>query len=517
MLGPSTEAMSTDEALERYREVFERIPVGIYRTTPAGRFLHANPELVTLLGYDSYEELAAVNTKDLYVDRQDRVAWRDTMERDGVITDHDTRKLRRDGTMVWLRDNARCVRDDGGKVLYYEGAVVDVTEAHRMADQLVHSERLASLGVLAAGIAHEINNPLAYVVTNLGFATEELHQCLGAGAQQDLSEALTEVAQALAEAADGAERVRGIVKQLSSFARDKDDSAAFSNMGDVVESAVRMVQNELRHKATLHLDVAALPPVVGNPTKLVQVFVNLLVNAAQAFADQPVEHNEVRIVGRLGDGETVIIDVSDTAGGIAPDTLTRIFDPFFTTKARMGTGLGLAITQSTVSAAGGSIDVHSELGKGTTFSVTLPVSQSVEAPAPSQRHHSSIPAAPRQSVLIVDDEQLIGRSLRRTLRPDYDVTVVTSARQAVATIESGAWFDAIICDVMMPEMSGTELHRWLLEAHPKQASRLAFITGGAFGGQAADYLQQQDRRTLSKPISNQEIRALLLDITSGDR
>jgi PAS domain S-box-containing protein len=506
--------MPTDENLQRYREVFERIPVGIYRTTPDGRFLHANPAFVSLLGYDSYEEIAAVNAKDLYDDPADRAVWCEIMDRDGVITDQDTRKVRRDGTTVWLRDNARCVRDQEGKILYYEGAVVDVTEAHRVAEQLARSERMASVGMLAAGVAHEINNPLAYVMTNVEFAVEQLRKLLRSQPEVRHAEALGEVARALSEAVDGTERVRGIVTQLSEFARDQKDTVAFSDIGDVVASAVRMVQHELRHSATLHVDVDALPPVVGSPTKLAQVFVNLLLNSAQAFSDQPPELSEVRIVGRRGDAETVVVSVSDTAGGIPPDMLKRVFDPFFTTKERgTGTGLGLAVSQSTVVAAGGTLDVQSELGKGTTFAVTLPVSHVVDDPAPSQRRFSSIPAGEKVCVLIVDDEPLIGRSLRRALRPDYDVTLATGGKQAMEKIVAGEWFDAILCDVMMPEMSGTEFHGWLLEAHPMQARRLAFITGGAFGGKATAYMRACDVPALSKPISNLEVRALLREIT----
>lgn len=447
---PVCDSMPTDDTLLRYRELFERIPVGIYRTTPEGRFLHGNPELVRLLGYDSYAQLAAVNSRELYYDPAERLRWRKIMERDGVVTDYDTRKVRRDGSMVWLRDSARCVRDDDGNILCYEGAVVDVTEAHRTAEQLVQSERLASVGVLAAGVAHEINNPLAYVMTNLDFAVEQVRGLLRERAQHTEGEKLAEVSRALSEAADGAERVRGIVTQLSNFAHEREDILSFADIGDVIESAVRMVQNELRHSATLHVDVAALPPVVGSPTKLVQVFVNLLVNAAQAFERDSVEQNEVRIVGRRGDGDTVVVSVSDTAGGIAPATLERIFDPFFTTKLRSaGTGLGLTISQSTVVAAGGSIEVESEIGSGTIFRVHLPISQRVEDAVVSQRRFSSVPAGEKVRVLIVDDEPLIGRSLRRALRPDYDVTVVTSGRQAVEKIEAGEWFDAILCDVMM--------------------------------------------------------------------
>ncbi|HLM47501.1 MAG TPA: ATP-binding protein, partial [Myxococcaceae bacterium] len=264
----------------------------------------------------------------------------------------------------------------------------DVTERKQMQARLLLSDRMASVGTLAAGVAHEINNPLAYVTANLGYVHEELTR------HQEVPPApatLKSVCAALSEALHGADRVQTIVGDLKTFSREtretQQDPIRAVDVKKVMESTLNLAAAEIRHRARVVKDYGQVPPVRGNDSRLGQVFLNLLVNAAQAIpADGDADHHEIRLVTRMAPSGHVSVEVTDTGAGIAPELMGRIFDPFFTTKpVGVGTGLGLSICHSIVSGMGGDITVESELGRGTTFQVLLQVaSTTLEAPAPRQ-------------------------------------------------------------------------------------------------------------------------------------
>ena len=234
--------------------------------------------------------------------------------------------------------------------------------------QLRFADRLATVGRLAAGVAHEINNPLAFVLSNLTYLHEELIR----------DEPLTpherrEMLSAVADAYEGAGRVRLIAQELKSLSRQDEGERSAVDMGAVVHSAVKMASLETRHRAQVVEEYQELPLVMGNPARLGQVFLNLLINAAQAIPPGRPEQHRIRVAGRA-DAEHVTVEVSDTGRGIPPELLERIFDPFFTTKpAGEGTGLGLSISHSIITSLGGTIEVESQVGQGTTFRVTLPL------------------------------------------------------------------------------------------------------------------------------------------------
>jgi signal transduction histidine kinase len=235
--------------------------------------------------------------------------------------------------------------------------------------RLMHSDRLASLGRTVASVGHEINNPLAYVISNLAYAHGELSHTRGELPEKERGELL----EALDEAREGAERVRFIAQDLKALARADDESTGPVEVAEVVREVSRMASHELQGRARLVTDCAEVPPVRANATRLGQVLLNLIVNGAQAIAPGQMEKNEVRVTARLSAQGQVTVDVSDTGCGIPPENLERIFDPFFTTKpVGEGTGLGLAVCLNIVRSLGGSITVESTPGQGTTFHVTLP-------------------------------------------------------------------------------------------------------------------------------------------------
>ncbi|WP_044189855.1 two-component regulator propeller domain-containing protein [Hyalangium minutum] len=378
--------------------------------------------------------------------------------------------------------------------------------------QLVQAGKMAAVGTLAAGVGHEINNPLSYIVSNLEHSCEETETLAQlAESSEPLRERLRDMHQVLREALMGADRVRRIVRDLKTFSRQDDDARGPVDLRAVMDSAAKMAAGELRPRAQLTREYAAeVPPVEGNEARLSQVFLNLIINAAQALPEGRPEQHEVRLVLKHGAQGEVVAEVRDTGCGIPPEVLGRIFDPFFTTKpVGVGTGLGLALCHAFVTSMGGRIEVESQVGKGTVFRVALPRSSSqldrVQRSAPVQAG-----TVERGQVLVVDDDPLVSAALRRTLAKDHEVEVVVSARRALEMLCSPkAHYDVILCDLMMPEMTGMELYAQLVRAAPEQARRMVFITGGAYTPAAKEFLEQVSNPRVEKPFDPERLRELI--------
>jgi signal transduction histidine kinase len=378
---------------------------------------------------------------------------------------------------------------------------------------LAQVSRLASLGTLAAGMAHEINNPLAFILLNLEFVQRELTRWNPELDPRSFGDGIRRAAQVLGDAQKGAERIRDIVHGLKTFARPELEARGPVDVLATVEASIAMVAHEIRCRATLRKTVdVGLPPVFGNAARLGQVFLNLLLNAVQALADDDPTRNEILVV-LAHDERGVLIEVHDTGAGIAPEIRGRIFEPFFTTKPiGSGTGLGLAICHGIVTAHGGSLSVDSEPGKGSCFRVRLPAMHAVERssqPAGFQR-----PEKPAR-VLIVDDEPNIGTSVRHLLLPEHRVETLTDAREALSRIRSGERYDLVLCDVMMPVMDGQALYEAVLECAPDQARRMAFVTGGAFTERAQGFLTSVPNPHLEKPFTISQLLRILRAMQSS--
>jgi PAS domain S-box-containing protein len=385
----------------------------------------------------------------------------------------------------------------------------DVTERKRMRAKLLVSDRMASLGTLAAGIAHEINNPLAYVTGNLEAMSEALLAATQAARPADCEE-LTAVVN---DARDGAERVRKIVRGLRSFSRSEDQEQRTSvAIDDILESALRLAGNEIRHRAQLIRELGTTPRVMADEGRLTQVFINLLVNAAQAIPAGHSDDNRITVRTHTDDHGRALIELEDTGVGMPPEVQARVFDPFFTTKAvGEGTGLGMSICHGIVTSLGGQISIESAPGRGTLVRIVLPPYVGDVAPSHAPAAASEAATAPngqrRHRVMLVDDEPRVAHTMERLLRRDYDITVALCGREAMDHILGGARFDAIVTDVMMPNMTGIELTDELLRVAPEQARRLIFLSGGAFTSQAYERLRELGAPQLEKPITARELRA----------
>jgi PAS domain S-box-containing protein len=372
----------------------------------------------------------------------------------------------------------------------------DVTEQRRMTAQLQTADRLASVGLLAAGVAHEINNPLTAVMMNLAHTLR----------RPDLA---PPVQRCLQDALDAADRIRRIVRDLTLLARGEDELRTPVDTEEVLRSTLRVAANQIHCRTRLVEHYGEVPLSRGSAARLGQVFLNLLVNAVQAMTEDDVERNELRVVTRCTDTE-VVTEISDNGPGISAEVMRRLFTPFFTTKQQgEGTGLGLSICHRLVTAMGGRLEIESELGKGTLARVTLPRARAhtPTQPRPGADGHATRDGD-RRRVLIVDDDPLVGRAVAAMLAERFDVEVCTSARAALIRAPTGR-FAALLCDLMMPDMTGMELHRALHAISPDLAARIIFLTGGAFTPASRAFVATTANAWLEKPFDIERVIALI--------
>jgi PAS domain S-box-containing protein len=412
------------------------------------------------------------------------------------------------GEYLWMHGRARVVeRGPDGAPLRMVGACTDVTERRRMLERLQLADRMVAVGTLAAGVAHEINNPLAFVSANVSYALEALERLAGeeGPSPERLAGAVDECRSALGEAASGADRVRRIVQDLKLLSRTDEDRVVPTDVGRALETALHIARIDLGQRARITTRLAEVPPIAGDESRVSQVLLNLLVNAAQAIPEGQADRNEIEI--RLGaEGGRVVLTVRDTGCGIPPENLKRIFDPFFTTKPiGIGTGLGLAISHRIVTALGGELDVESAPGRGATFRVAFPIAAGAAvSPAPTP----APPTPPRGGrVLVVDDEPLFCRAMARIIGPDHEVVTLGDPREALRRIEAGEAFDLVFADLVMPGMGGVDFHEALARLDPDLAARTLFVTGGTFTKASADFVERMGERVLEKPVEVEQVRA----------
>jgi len=365
--------------------------------------------------------------------------------------------------------------------------------------ELAEASRLAAVGRLAAGVAHEVNNPLTYAKGNLQMLAQEL------SGDEDLLE-LTR------EALHGVSRIQSVVRELSEFAQSRQTNLP-GRVHEAVESAAKMAMVQLKDRARLELEIPELPQVTMEESKLAQVLLNLLVNSAQVIPGGAVDENLVHVLARL-DHEHVEIVVQDSGPGIPPEVLPHVFESFFTTKqVGQGYGLGLSVSRSMVAASGGAISA-SNTAQGARFTIRLPVHQAGPAPRlheqPVETTPVSLPSGPRRTMLLVDDETQVLQSLERMLSRDFLVTTALSGSEALELlVQHGKRYDVVLCDVMMPQKSGLDVADTLLLEAPHQLSRLILMTGGTPGIESDALACLSGVQWLGKPFELAELLQLV--------
>ncbi len=481
-----------------YQLLIESMQEGVWHLDREHRSLLLNPQLRSLLG--DVPEPEALPPEELVIE-EDQQAFLQLLEgsRAGL---RDSRQLRlrhplHPPTVVLT---SAPLFDLKGS---YDGVVLtvaDVTAQRQLQARLAQNDRMASIGLLAAGVTHEINNPMSFVYANLELLAEALPAQLDAN-----DEVQGELLEATEDALAGAVRVCGILETLRTFARVDDGQPTHVMLDEVLEVALGMTHNQLKHHARVERDLGAPPAVFANQGCLAQVFINLLINAGQAYEESSIEANVIRVRSFSEAGWT-IAEIEDNGRGIESDAIERLFEPFYTTKAiGEGSGLGLSICQQIVKDYGGEIEVESAPGEGARFRVRLPQAASGEIGV--VRALAARPATRRARVLVIDDEAAVRTIVRRVLGKSHEVVCAEGGLAARELLERDDRFDVLLCDLMMPELSGVELFQWIRCERPALAARVVFMTGGVFTAAARALFSKVSNQRLDKPFT----KAQLLD------
>jgi PAS domain S-box-containing protein len=476
------------------RQLIERFPEGVL-IHRAGVVVWMNAALVETVGYQNVDEVVGRQVVDFLVtdDRPLLLTSIATPPEQASEARRVVRVQRPDGTV-------RVVEAGTIQHVEFEGVMSrlvvlrDITEQHRLHDRLATIERMALLGRLAAGVAHEINNPLAYVHTSIEVASREL-------ASLGDQERTAKLDEALVRAREGTERVRGIVRDMKLFTRVDGETTESVDLAEVLDSTLALSANAIGARARVLKRYSQAPRAHGTRGKLGQLFLNLLLNAVDAIPEGHPEQHEIRVTIATDSAGRAVVEISDTGAGIAPEHQARVFDPFFTTKGMgAGTGLGLPICHGIVTQFGGEISFESTLGQGTTFRVALPPSSAepVQPVAPARERG-------RGRILIIDDEPELLRSLDALIGDEHEVVTASSGRQALELLQSDRGFDVILTDLMMADVTGMELFEKVRSDYPGLEHQFVFMTGGAFTRGSSTLLATVSNRCLAKPFDADEL------------
>ncbi len=451
------------------------------------RMLDASPEQLVGLSIDALLSLPEPLPESLPEAFPEALAGMQTFE---------SELMSRSGDAVAARVTPVTLRDVQGKHVLVL-SIEDIRHQIALETQLQTSKRMVSLGTMAAGMAHEINNPLASMSANLDYVKEGIDDA--------------ELVEALEDSEDGIRRIAEVVRdlQLFSVGEAPRSKATAVNVEACVRSAQRLCRQHLEGIDDVDVRVGSDVTVDGDEGDLVRVLVNLLVNAAQAIKRSDTPYGRI-VVRCATHGAWVEIEVEDNGPGLEAGTEDRIFDPFFTTRdVGEGMGLGLPICHQLMLKMGGTIRVQTRSGRGTTFVLRLRQPEETSAAAATAVAEPSEPSEPSTDslrVLVVEDDAMVVRALRRTLAPD--TVFVEGGSDALRCLERDA-FDVILCDVMMPGMNGRELFEHIEDAHPTMAPRVLFMTGGAFTDETRAFLERVPNRCLAKPIRPEELDSAL--------
>jgi two-component system cell cycle sensor histidine kinase/response regulator CckA len=480
------------------QQLIERLPDGVL-IHHDGSLRWANAALVEIFGLQRVEDVVGRSILS-FVPAEDREPLALAMRRAAANEVADGRPeyriQRPDGSLRRVQAGTAQLVDFRGEPARMV-VLRDVTEQHRLREQAAISDRLASLGALAASVAHEINNPLSYVLLSLEVASREA-DAIGNG-RPDLRESL-------ARAREGTDRVLEIVGDLKMLSRLNEPPDAAIDLAEVLDAAIAVAESVIRAKAHLVRSYGPTPLARGMRGKLGQVFLNLLTNAADAIPEGDPSNHVIRVATHTGVDGRAVVEIADTGSGIAPEIASRVFDPFFTTKpVGLGTGLGLAMCHRITTEHGGEIAFESNPG-ATTFRVILPAAASQGHVARARHEEQTAPIArPRRRVLAIDDEPGLLALIGRLLGEAHEVVTAPSGRAALEILGGDARFDAVLADLMMADVTGMDLYERVRERHPGLERRFVFMTGGAFTPRAQRFVAETPNRCLEKPFAHEQL------------
>lgn len=509
------------ELEEQHRTLLDNAPLIIFRLDPHTlELVYLNHCAERLLGVPREEALSTPGfLRGLHVDAEAESAYDEAVGQASAglcSSSYEARLARRDSVMMTARGTIYPLLGKAGNVVAIEGLFMDVSAEHAARTRLIQADRLTTLGTLAAGVAHEINNPAAFILLGLDMMGRLLE---ASGALVD-TDASREMRDLLTELRDSTRRIVDIVRDLRMFARAPGGTRRMAvDVNRTVESALTLTRGQVVERAEVVRDLGDVPNVLIDEGRLGQVLVNLLVNAAQAIPRGTLGEAKVYVTTRSNDGRTVEIEIRDTGEGIPPEIQERIWDPFFTTKdPGAGTGLGLSISREIIERSGGRLYVESPVPGsnppgGSRFIIELPASSAALSSFPP------VPSWPPRSiggpakVLVVEDEASLARALATEIGRVHDVQLVANATEALDALAAKP-FDVILCDVRMPGMSGEALFELVRQDRPQVAVRFVFMTGVGFGADFERFLTESGRPILEKPFSVEDALSIIRKVVS---
>ncbi len=497
-------------------KLFDAVPGGIYigivGANP-GATIAANPHLKLILGYPPECGIDDVRPldPDRFVDPLARQAFLDRLARDGTVADYLLRLRRADNIPVWIEITAHALPADQAGSWQVQALLRDVSERRKLEDQgrdlyhqLLQAEKLAALGQTVSGVAHELNNPLATILTWAErLASKPLDPLTKRGIDTILSES---------------ERAARIVRNLLTFSRKHHTTRSMVDLNQVVREtlALRAYDQRVSNILTIEALAVGLPQVFADPHQVKQVLLNLIINAEQAMLSANGRGTLVVRTWYDAERDSVVLEINDDGPGVPEDAQSKIFDPFFTTKAvGKGTGLGLTVAYAIVQEHGGRIHVESPSGKGASFFIELPASDMAARPAAaSVSTHPIENIGAGAPVLVVEDEAALASAVAEALSDaGFRVDRAGDGEEALGCVRERA-YDLVICDLKMPRLDGPAFYRAVSEVAPALTRRVVFVTGDVAGTDAERFLLESGCRWLAKPFRLRDLLRVAREVTA---
>jgi len=502
------------QAEARFRDIFENAVEGIYQSTPDGRLLDLNHTMARICGYTSPADLLACVHDlghDLHVDPPRRAEFDRLLNERGEVLGYESKIRRKDGTVIWISENARAVRDPQGALLYYESMVTDITPRRLLEAQLLQAQKMEAVGQLAGGMAHDFNNVLAVVI---GYARILL----------DRGTMPAEAIEPLTQIFIAGSRAANLTRQLLIFSRKEAVHQRPIDLNEIASEISKMLRRLIGEHITLDVALAPVPCTAeADAGMMEQVLMNLAVNARDAMprggtltiatehiaiADAAARHHPAARTG-----EFIGLSVRDTGCGIPAENLPRIFEPFFTTKeVGQGTGLGLAMVFGIVQQHQGWIEVESVVGAGTCFRILLPTVPNVVATRGTSHPLKTATSRGSETLLLVEDEPAV-REFAAAVLGGAGYRVL-QAHSGVDALEVWKWHASrialLVTDLVMPDgLGGVELAARLRKEKP--ALRVVLTSGYPNESIGAEFRPPAGTLFIQKPYKPQELAQVVRD------